>query len=68
MTQHEEWCAFRRNFGWKYGEIWDDQLKTNPLLVDWEDLDDQARYDNLETLESLPLLCSQVGLKIIKNI
>ncbi len=66
-TEHAAWCDLRRNFGWKYGELRDDDLKTNPRLLDWEDLDDGTRFANLETFKNLPDLCDQVGLKIIKN-
>ena len=65
-ASHEAWCDFRLDFGWKYGEIRNDELKTNPLLVAWDDLDDETRLNNLDTLEKLPDLCDQVGLKIIK--
>ena len=65
--EHNAWYKLRINLGWKYGDKKDDELKTNPNLVLWEDLDDSTKLSNKHTFENLPKLCDSVGLKIVKE-
>ena len=37
-AQHDRWRAERLADGWKYGPVKDPAQKTNPLLVEFEDL------------------------------
>lgn len=64
---HRKWCDYRFDLGWEYGPIKDHELKTNPNLVHWDDLDDEIKLLNLTTFENLPKLCENVGLKIVKD-
>ncbi len=65
--EHNGWYKLRINLGWKYGDKKDDELKTNPNLVLWDDLDDSTKLSNKHTFENLPKLCDSVGLKIVKG-
>lgn len=45
---HENWCNYRRNEGWKYGDVKDVDLKTHPCLLDYSQLPaDQKLKDQL---------------------
>jgi hypothetical protein len=37
---HEHWLAWRGERGWRWGPVKDDQAKTHPLFVPWNDLPD----------------------------
>ena len=41
--EHNAWYKLRINSGWKYGEVKDENLLTNPNLVQWEDLNDSTK-------------------------
>lgn len=36
---HQSWCDFKTAHGWTYGPQKDEQAKTHPCLVPYEDLD-----------------------------
>ena len=65
--EHNAWYKLRINSGWKYGDVKDEELLTNPNLVQWEELNDSTKISNKKTFENLPKLCEEVGLKIVKN-
>lgn len=65
--EHNEWFKYKINLGWKYGTVRDDEMKINPNLLEWEDLEYDKRESNKHTFRNLPKLCENVGLKIIKN-
>lgn len=45
---HEDWCQFKLNQGWTYGEKKDFGAKTHPNLVPYEELpEEQKRKDDL---------------------
>ncbi len=54
---HEVWAAGRIREGWVYGEVKDDQKKTTPCLVPYEDLPDSEKdYDRNSAMETLRLI------------
>lgn len=67
QREHEGWYKLKINMGWKYGTVRDDDMKTNPNLVDWDDLEYAKKDANIHTFRNLPDLCRNVGLKIVKN-
>ena len=65
---HEVWAETRIRQGWKYGEQRDDELKTHPCLVPYEDLPEEEKsYDRNTSVETLKLIL-KLGFKIEKNI
>lgn len=64
---HEIWAKGRKQEGWKYGTIRDDNLKTTPCLVEYEDLPDNEKdYDRNTAIETLKLI-QKLGFKIVKE-
>lgn len=62
---HAEWYNNKMNLGWEWGPEKTD--KTNPNLVEWDNLTDEVKILDMKTFEYLPKLCDNVGLKIVKN-
>lgn len=64
---HENWAAGRIKDGWVYGEKRDDEKKTHPCLVPYEELTevekDYDRITSMETLKSIKLM----GFDIVKR-
>lgn len=67
QREHEAWCKLKFNLGWKYGSVKDEISKTNPNLVDWKALSFENKEANKNTFRSLPELCKNVDLKIVKT-
>jgi hypothetical protein len=64
---HEVWSAGRIKDGWSYGPTRDDEKKTHPCLVPYEELSEEEKeYDRNTSLETLKLIVS-LGYTIEKN-
>lgn len=63
---HEVWAQGRMAEGWTWGEQRDDQRKTHPCLVSYEELPDAEReYDRQTAVQTLKLIL-KLGFKIHK--
>lgn len=63
---HEVWAETRIKQGWKYGEQRNDELKTHPCLVPYENLPEEEKvYDRNTSISTLKLIMKQ-GFKIAK--
>ena len=63
---HEVWAETRIKQGWKYGEQRNDELKTHPCLVPYEDLlEEEKEYDRNTSIGTLKLIM-KLGFKISK--
>ena len=63
---HEVWSAGRIQDGWSYGEMRDDDKKTHPCLVPYEELSESEKeYDRNTSMETLKLIV-RLGYKIVK--
>ncbi len=64
-AEHEDWCRYYREAGWRYGPVRDDARKIHDKLVDWErieadpDLLDRA----LNSLATTLLRLRQLGYR-----
>ncbi len=61
---HEVWAETRIKQGWKYGELRNDELKTHPCLIPYEELSEEEReYDRNTSIGTLKLIM-KLGFKI----
>ncbi len=64
---HEVWAKNRISEGWTYGKERNDEIKTTPCLVPYEELsENEKNYDMDTSLETLKLI-KKLGYKIIKE-
>ena len=64
---HENWAAGRVAEGWTYGETRNDEKKTTPCLVPYDELsEDEKAYDRNTALETLKLIIA-LGYRIEKD-
>ena len=63
---HEVWAETRIKQGWTYGEQRNDELKTHPCLVPYEELpEEEKEYDRNTSIGTLKLIM-KLGFKISK--
>ncbi len=63
---HEVWAQTRISQGWTYGERRNDELKTHPCLIPYEELPEEEReYDRNTAIGTLKLIM-KLGFKICK--
>lgn len=61
---HDVWAETRIKQGWTYGELRNDELKTHPCLVPYEDLpEEEKEYDRNTSIGTLKLIL-KLGFKI----
>jgi len=64
---HDVWAETRIQQGWTYGEQRNDELKTHPCLVPYEELpDSEKEYDRNTSIGTLKLIM-KLGFKIEKE-
>ena len=62
---HEVWAVGRLKDGWTYGETRNDEKKTNPCLVPYDDLpDSEKEYDKNTSIETIKLIL-KLGYRIL---
>lgn len=63
---HEVWSETRIRQGWTYGEQRNDELKTHPCLIPYEELpESEKEYDRNTSVGTLKLIL-KLGFKISK--
>jgi hypothetical protein len=66
-NNHDVWASERIDEGWKYGPARDDEAKTHPDLVPYEDLDESEKdYDRRSVRVTLKALIA-LGYRIEKR-
>lgn len=63
---HEVWAATRIAQGWKYGEKRNDDLKTHPSLIPYEELSEEEKVFDRNTSISTLKLIMKLGFKLSK--
>lgn len=64
---HEVWAESRISQGWVYGEQRNDEKKTHPCLVPYEDLpEEEKEYDRNTAISTLKFIM-KLGYKITKE-
>ena len=64
---HESWAVGRIAEGWTYGELRDDEKKTTPCLVPYDELpENEKEYDRVTALSTLRLIVA-MGYSIEKK-
>jgi hypothetical protein len=71
--EHARWAAERRLAGWKYASAQDGQpeelkaRRLSPLLVDWDQLEENEKKWDRETVQKLPGLLDVLNEKIYRQ-
>lgn len=64
---HDIWAESRISEGWSYGEKRDDDKKTTPCLVPYDQLpEEEKKYDRKTAMETLKLIVA-LGYNITKE-
>jgi predicted ThiF/HesA family dinucleotide-utilizing enzyme len=62
--EHDLWRKAKEADGWIYGEQRDENKRTHPDLVSWDDLPEGEREKNLTMVRQMPALLARVGFQI----
>jgi hypothetical protein len=66
MAQHEHkrWCDERRRAGWELGETKDIDGKVHPLLIPWEELNEEDKEYDRRLVREVPAMLAEIGYTI----
>jgi hypothetical protein len=62
--EHNLWRQAKEADGWIYGEQRDENKRTHPDLVSWDDLPEGEREKNLTVVRQIPALLARIGFQI----
>ena len=66
VNVHNTWMTERINQGWQYGYQRNDELKTHPCLIDYEDLSEEEKnYDRNTAMQTIQFILN-AGYQINK--
>jgi hypothetical protein len=67
VMEHQRWLIERRNEGWTYGKSKDLNWKISPSLLDWDELPEDTKQYNRETIRSLPIFLARASFQIFRT-
>jgi voltage-gated potassium channel Kch len=65
--EHQRWQAERHQDGWRLGSTRDPIRKLSPYLTDWEELPEEIKDLDRDTIRALPTFLARVGFTIVGN-
>jgi hypothetical protein len=67
IFEHQEWCREKRGTGWTYGPIKNEDLRENPNIVEWDELSDEVKEYDVDTIKIIPELLNSLELKVVRS-
>lgn len=67
IAEHEAWMKERIGNGWVYGSGKDADKKISPYIVPYEELSEEIKELDRDTIRSIPLLADMIGMSIYRE-
>ncbi|HVH95807.1 MAG TPA: RyR domain-containing protein, partial [Bacillus sp. (in: firmicutes)] len=64
--EHKRFSLEKKEAGWKFGIEYDEDKKTDPMLVSWDSLDKHYQNHIIESIKAWPEILAKSNLKIEK--
>ncbi len=65
--EHERWVNDKEADGWKYGEVFDSEVKQNPDLTSYEELEEMTRDFIRRSVRNLPSRLKEIGYELYRR-
>ena len=62
--EHDEWMRERINYGWTFSDIKDNEKKVSPYLIPYEDLNEEIKDLDRDTIRNIPVLLGKIGMAV----
>ncbi len=63
--EHDRWFAERTLAGWSYFPERNDDIRRTPKLVPWEELDEETKEQNMDSIKYIPDVLREVNERIV---
>lgn len=69
IFEHKEWCEEKEGLGWTYAEIdkGNDITRETPYLVEWNELSDDVKKYDIDSVKNIPHLLDCLDLKVVHS-
>lgn len=67
IYEHDIWVEERMSNGWTYGEVKDVEKKTSPYLIPYDELTEEVKELDRDTIRNIPKLLESVGLGVYRK-
>ncbi len=67
MFEHDAWVKERVSTGWVYGEGKDAEKKISPYLLPYDELPEEIRELDRDTIRNMPELLEKIGMNIYRR-
>ena len=64
--EHDLWMEERINSGWTFGEVKDVEKKKSPYLIPYEDLSEEIKQLDRDTINNIPILLKSIGMAVCR--
>lgn len=64
ILEHEDWMRERLDFGWTFGEDKDNLNKVSPYLVPYDELSEEIKDLDRDTIRNIPTLLDKIGMAV----
>ena len=64
FLEHDEWVQERVSSGWIYGEVKNTEKKISPYLVPYDELTEEIKDHDRDTIRNIPNLLSMIGMAV----
>jgi hypothetical protein len=65
--EHQRWMEERLTSGWSFGPTKDVGAKRSPFLVPWDDLTEEIRDLDRDTVRAMPRFLATVGFVVVRR-
>jgi len=62
--EHDEWMRERFGYGWTFGEVKDVEKKVSPYLVPYDELSEEIKNLDRDTIRNIPVLLGMIGMAV----
>lgn len=67
IFEHNEWVRERAGSGWVYGEVKDAEKKISPYIVPYDELTEEIKELDRDTIRNIPVLLGMIGMSIYRK-
>ena len=64
VIEHEDWMRERLGYGWRYGEVKDEENRISPYLVPYEQLSEEIKELDRDAVRNIPALLESIDMAI----
>jgi hypothetical protein len=64
--EHKRWSHERLSCGWKLGPVYDEEKKIHPCLVPWDDLTEEQKEKERDSVRDIPEILDASGFEIYR--